>query len=111
MHNVNLGLLFTANGSSLLLVLKGSFCLFVEGHSFVDIKLGGVGAMLMDDRRIRSARYTLAKAGWYGSPDLELRILFARAHADFKAWAKSKKLYSIQRNFKYGLASWSNASL
>ena len=49
----------------------------------------------------------MAKAGWYGSPDLELRILFARAHADFKAWAKTRKLYSIQRNFKYGLVTWS----
>lgn len=48
-------------------------------------------------------RYTLAKSGFYGDPDLELQILFNRAHVDFRAWARQNKIYSVQRNFKYGL--------
>ena len=48
-------------------------------------------------------RYTLAKAGWYGDPQADLSFLFTKAHTDFRAWAREKKIYSVQRNLRYGL--------
>ena len=98
MHNVNLGLLFTANGSALLSGLKVQYFHYVD--VVVSWEMKTVSIRVPGGKELR---YALAKAGWYGNPQRELGSLFNSAHTDFKAWCKERKIYSYQRNFRYGL--------
>ena len=66
MHNVNLGLLYTANGGGLVLLCR---------HVFA-----------------------------FGGPDQSFAAQLQAAYRDFRAWAKSKKVYCTQPTFKVSMA-------
>ena len=94
MHNLNLGLVFIANGSSLCL-----------GFGSPKSGCGFISSKFYQDLNPLYPRYTLAKAGWYGNPSDNLGKLFEAAYVDFKAWLREVKIYSSQRKFKYGLVA------
>ena len=98
LHNLNLGLAATANGSSLLLG---------QTH-FVALK--GIYMMFKSDRSSISQskpRLLLADLNFFGDANaLTMNQRLAVAYRDFKIWCKEKRVKCSQPMFRESLDFW-----
>ena len=107
MHCVNLGLLYTANGSSLWLDdLFGLSCTFCFGGSRLQpsscLLLWAIFFWVWTMMFLRN---TLVELGCFGDPALQMKALLLEAWEDYRAWCKEQKVNTGQGRFTPGLAT------
>ena len=100
MHNLNLGIVAIANGSSLLLT-STSWLTYFWGrlHSLNNTPIGSPTDVI-------ELRLLLAQLGYFGDvEELSLPDRLVIAYKDFKAWCKQNKVQSSQTLFTVGSAT------
>ena len=102
MHNLNLGLLQTANGSALTLWL----CKYTISSYLVFLKRSEAcmhgGCMCLCEINIR---ISLVNAGLYGDPKESVSLNLKRAFRDFESWRKSNRIQCTQGVWTPGLVA------
>ena len=107
LHNVNLGILATANGSSLNLDRASAnvfdwlgfpYTCFKPDHIYIYIYLRALGTW---------PRLLLIDLGFFGDVEaLTLRQCLAVAYKDFRIWCRLNKVKCGQQLFRESTVSW-----
>ena len=104
MHCLNLGLLYTANGSSLFPGgMLWTATPFYLQKNIVLFYLKRVWPFWTSHVLLRS---TLVELGCFGDPTLDMKTLLVQAWEDYHAWCKENKVHPGQGRFTPGLVSW-----